>query len=257
MSNQTTPPNQVPAAITVDYVVAEMCAEIEDYSTLKKQHFTTLIIANLRAIRLYHKALVQVAYLKINDAGIIPYPPDMVKFLDAGMAFYGQMRSFSENTNMLLNRATDCGEDARHMTDYLSAGGGYFNLYAPIWNTSLQPTYYGAAVGLNQAYYKLDDAARQIQFDGIIPKGEVVLLYTSTGISPNTVITPELITPLKNMAFYDSNKHRVSVPESMKVRYERDKNEAIASLRHFVQSFTKKQYKDILYRSKKQTAKPQ
>jgi hypothetical protein len=110
--------------------------------------------------------------------------------------------------------------------------------------------------GRNTGYYKVDEQARQIQFDGRIPRGEIVLVYKSTGIGPNTVIGAEMIKPLKNITYYNMVKLNANVSMNQKMLMKKDMEESIMELRSYAQRFTMKQYMDVLWGAKRQTAKP-
>lgn len=256
MANQSTPANQLSGLTTIDYVVAEMLNELEDYSTIQKQRLIGLVISALRDIRLYHKSSTQVAYLTINEAGIIPYPHDYVDYINIGIPINGQLWDLTQDKKMLLDRATKCGTDSRVMNEYFAVDQPV-RFWSPIWQgNKFVPTYYGIGGGYNTAYYKLDDEARQIQFDGRIPHGEVVLVYKSTGVSVNTVIPFEMIKPLKQIAHYNRVKFNMVIPMNHKQLLKKDMEESIMELRAFVQKFTISEYLDVLFRYKKQTGKP-
>jgi hypothetical protein len=256
MENQSTPTQQISGFSTIDYVVAEMQVELDDYSTTQNQRLTALVVSALREIRLYHKAAIQVAYLTINEAGIIPFPFDYMDFINIGIPMNGQLWNLTEDNKMLLDRSTDCGEDGRVM----SQGSSFENrisILTPSWSLNrFTPTYYGVSGGRNTGYYKVDEQARQIQFDGKIPRGEVVLVYKSTGIGPNTVIGAEMIKPLKNIAHYNRVKFNKNESMNQKMLLKKDMEESVMELRAFAQRFTMKQYMDVLWGAKRQTAKP-
>lgn len=264
MANQTTPPNQVASLVTLDYVVAEMQNELSDYGPTQKSRLLGLCISALREFRLYDQALVQIAYLTINDAGIVPFPHDYVDYVSIGHKTHaGNVRNFTLNNSMALERQTECGEPSRVMDPDMAVqnqnilNAGTFIL-APYWgNNYFVPTYYGVGGGYNTAYYKIDKAARQIQFNGIVPKDEVVLVYKSTGVSPNTVIPWELIEPIKAWAHERRELHDMRVPMNKKQLNKQNLDEARTRLRAFTQKFTISEYLDhCVYRNKKQSPKP-
>jgi hypothetical protein len=256
MANQSTPTQQISGFSTIDYVVAEMQVELDDYSTTQNQRLTTLVIAALREIRLYHKAAIQVAYLTINEAGIIPFPYDYMDFINIGIPMNGQIHNLTQDNKMLLDRDTDCGVDSRTMSEGSSVENR-ISILSPSWSLNrFAPTYYGVSGGRNTGYYKVDEQARQIQFDGRIPRGEIVLVYKSTGIGPNTVIGAEMIKPLKNITYYNMVKLNANVSMNQKMLMKKDMEESIMELRSYAQRFTMKQYMDVLWGAKRQTAKP-
>lgn len=264
MANQTTPANQSASLVTLDYVVAEMQNELNDYGPTQKSRLLGLCISALREFRLYDQALVQIAYLKINDAGIVPFPHDYLDYVSIGHRTHaGNIKDFTLNNSMALERETECGEPSRQMNPEMSVRNqNLLNansfLLAPYWgNNNIIPTYYGVGGGFSTAYYKIDKAARQIQFNGIVPRDEVVLVYKSTGVSPNTIVPYELIEPVKAWAHDRRELHDMRVPMNKKQLNKQNLDEARAKLRAFTQKFTISEYIDhCVLRNKKQSPKP-
>jgi hypothetical protein len=168
----------------------------------------------------------------------------------------GQIHNLTQDNKMLLDRDTDCGVDSRTMSEGSSVENR-ISILSPSWSLNrFAPTYYGVSGGRNTGYYKVDEQARQIQFDGRIPRGEIVLVYKSTGIGPNTVIGAEMIKPLKNITYYNMVKLNANVSMNQKMLMKKDMEESIMELRSYAQRFTMKQYMDVLWGAKRQTAKP-
>jgi hypothetical protein len=257
MANQSIPSNQVSGLTDLNYVVAEVQNELNDYSQNQTQRLLGLGISILRDIRIYNQAAVQVAYMNVNEAGIVELPRDYIDYIQIGVKDHGQLRTLTLDNNMLLDRGESCAEPTRTMERY---GADFGN-----WNNNLQfgaynngvfvPTYYGIGGGRNSAYYKIDKAANRIQFDGFLLNSEVVLVYKSTGIGPNTVFGWETVNPLKAGIQYKRIEHDLTVPMNQKMLLKETYDEEIRKLRAFVQKFTKAEYLDVYHRHKKQTPK--
>jgi len=261
--NQTTPANQVAGVVTLDYVVAEMQNELDDYGPRQRSRLLGLAISALREFRLYDQALQQIAYIQINDAGIAVLPKDYVDYITIGtLTHAGNVRPYTLNNSMALERGVDCGEPSRVMDPDMAVQNQNVLAYGPFtinpyWsNNNIIPTYYGVGGGYNNAYYKIDKAAGVIQFNGVIPKGEIVLVYKSTGISPSTVIPYELIEPIKAFVHDRRELHDARVPMNKKMLNKQNLDEARMRLRAFTQKFTISEFMDVLYGAKKQTPKP-
>jgi hypothetical protein len=262
--NQTTPANQVAGVVTLDYVVAEMQNELDDYGPRQRSRLLGLAISALREFRLYDQALQQIAYIQINDAGIAVLPKDYVDYITIGtLTHAGNVRPYTLNNSMALERGVDCGEPSRVMDPDMAVQNQNVLAYGPFtinpyWsNNNIIPTYYGVGGGYNNAYYKIDKAAGVIQFNGVIPKGEIVLVYKSTGISPTTVVPYEMIEPIKAWAHDRRELHDARVPMNKKQLNKQNLDEARSKLRAFTQKFTISEYLDhCVYRNKKQSPKP-
>jgi len=217
-----------------------------------------IAIDGLTHLRIYHQAAIEVVYLTINEAGIAVLPPTYIDYIKVGMTVSGSndLYILGINPRMALNRAQECGEDIRVMsTAGVGISDGYF--FTPHErNGSYVPTLYGIGGGFARAYFKIDKEAGQIQFDGSIPNGEIVLEFKSTGVGPGTVVNRVCIKPIKDWMGYHSIKRNLTIPMNQKQLMKQDLEESIKELRAFNQKFTMREYMDTLYRSKKQTPKP-
>ncbi|HMG13953.1 MAG TPA: hypothetical protein VK590_00830, partial [Saprospiraceae bacterium] len=182
LGNQSLPEGQIGAFLNLDYVVRNIQMELEDYSMRQYKRLLQLVINGLGILRIYHAGAIQVAYLKVNSAGIVVFPQDYIKYTKIGVYIHGQLVTLTLNNNMALNRAQVCTEDIRVMEKengiaiISGLNDGYY--FAPHFrNGNFIGGLYGAGGGFNQAYYRIDDVAKQIQFNGYIPRGEIVLEY--------------------------------------------------------------------------------
>lgn len=256
--NQSIPSNQVSGLTSLSYVVAEVQNELEDYSQNKTQRLTGLGISVIRDLRIYQQASIQVAYFTVNEAGIVPLPHDYIDYITIGVKADGQLRPLTLDNSMLLNRGEACAEPTRVMTanvggnvpiEGVALGYGYYQ------NNVFIPTYYGISGGKNSAYYKVDKAANRIQFDGILLNGEVILVYKSTGIGPNTTFGQEMVNPIKAGIQFKNVEHNTQVALNHKMFLKDIYNEEVAKLRAFTNKFTKSEYMDVFHQYKKQTQK--
>lgn len=261
LGNQSEPEGQIGAYLNLDYVVRSMQNELNDYSMNQYKRLLQLVIDGLGFLRIYHAGAIQVAYLKVNSAGIVVFPRDYIKYSKIGLYMHGQVVTLTLNNSMALNRAQICTEDIRVMEKesgraiLSTINDGYY--FAPHYRGgNYIGGLYGIGGGFNQAYYKIDEVAKQIQFNGIIPSGEIVLEYQSTGISSGTVISREELDPLKKYAHQLRVEYDDRVPLSTKVRREEQFDKSVGQLRAFKGRFTMSEYLDILYRNKKQSPKP-
>jgi len=255
MGNQSTPSNQVSGLTDLSYVIAEVQNELNDYSPTQRQRLLGLGISILRDIRIYNQASIQVAYITVNEAGVVELPRDYIDYIQIGVKDHGQLRALTLDENMLIDRSESCAEPTREMTHYNNDNfynGGFFGLYN---NGIFTPTYYGLGGGRNSAYYKVDKTANRIQFDGRLVNQEVVLLYKSTGISPNTAFGWEVVNPIKSGIHYKRIEFDLTVSMNMKALLKEEYNEEIKKLRAFTQKFTLTEYMDVYRRKKKQTQK--
>ena len=101
--NQSTPSNQTKALVILDYVIAEVMNEIEDYGPRQRSRLLGLAISALRDFRLYDQSLTQIAYIQINEAGIAVLPKDFVSYVQIGTVTHaGNVRDFTLRCIYLL-----------------------------------------------------------------------------------------------------------------------------------------------------------
>lgn len=257
--NQTTPEGQIGAMVPLSYIVYNLQNDMEDYTTQQYKRLLQIVINGVRHLRLYGQPAIQVYYAQINEAGIIKLPPDYLDYTKIGLFVHGQVVTLTVNNNMALNRAQECAVDIRTM--YKDNGlalnsivGGYY--FTPhYYQNQYVGGLYGVGGGFNVAYYRVDKQANQIQFDGVIRAGQVVIEYESTGISVGTLVPAEMIEPLKTWTDWQKMERDDRVSLSVKKDKERQFGDAVRSLRSFNNKFTKSEYLDTLYRHYKQSPK--
>ena len=257
MANETTPINQISGLTDLNYVVAEVQNELNDYSQNQTQRLLGLGISVLRDIRIYNQASIQVAYFKINEAGIVPLPHDYIDYIEIGVKDNGQLRALTLDNNMLLDRGESCAEPTRKMQRNINTLPNYQNqlVFGRYMGNVFTPTYYGVSGGRNTGYYKVDKAANRIQFDGVFINNEVILVYKSTGIGPNTAFGLEVVNPLKAGIHYKKVQYDTTTAMNQKMLLKQDYDQEVLKLRAFTQKFTKSEYLDVYHKWKKQTQK--
>lgn len=262
LGNQSEPEGQIGAILNLNYVVRSVQNELNDYSMQQYKRLLQLGIDGLRYLNIFHNPSTQVAYLQCNSAGIVPFPKDYIAYNKIAIYCHGQLITLTLNNSMALNRAQVCSEDIRIMESEQGVGligglqGGY--LFSPhFFGTNYVGSLYGIGGGVNQAYYKVDETARRLQFNGFLPNDKrIVLEYQSTGISAGTLIAAQVLDPLKKYIHLYRVKYGNQVGVSTKEMMQNDLDVSVSQLRSFNGKFTMSEYMDILYRAKKQSPKP-
>lgn len=262
LGNQSEPEGQVGALLTLSYVVRSIQNDLNDYSMQQYKRLMQITIEGLGFLRIFHAGAIQVAYLQCNSAGIVPFPKDYIRYSKIGIYCHGRVVTLTMNNTMALNRAQVCAEDIRVMEG--QGGGsiidgwtdGYY--FAPHYvGDQYVGGLYGAGGGINIAYYKIDEVAKQIQFNGFIPNDKrMVLEYQSTGISAGTIISRDELDPLKKYVHQYRVEYDDRVPLSTKERRGDQFDKSVIQLRASKGYFTMSEYMDTLYRAHKQSPKP-
>lgn len=239
---------EIGAYVSLRYCVMNVVNRTGDHSMNEYFNLLQLSIDCLRDLRLYEEQSLEVAYLIPNEAGIIEFPPDMVSWTKIGIPINGQLYNLTVNNTMLLNRAQTCGVDIRTMYtgNSVSLNGGY--LYGDHFRGNrFVSGLYGIGGGFNTAYYRVDEKMRQIQFDGIIPNSEIVLEYSSSGIGPGTIVSPQCIPVIREYDLWQriENDPRVAVSqkEMKKSRYDQE----VEKLHMYNNMFSLQEYLDYSY----------
>lgn len=260
---QEVPESQLGAMLPLSYVVRSAQNRANDYSEKNYKRWLQIVIEGLRDFRLYDQPSIQVGYFKLSEAGVIQLPPDYLDYIKIGIPINGQLVFLGVDNSMLLNRAKACAEDIRTMkntnANLLPFTDGYF----------LTPHYrggqfigglYGLGGGFSTAYFRVDKDAGRIQFDGVIPgiadDKLVVMEYKSTGISAQTLISPEVVQPLIAYLNFYRTIDDPNVNMNQKQLYERELTIAVRKMRSYQNRFTLQEYMQVLYQNKKQSPKP-
>jgi hypothetical protein len=249
---------EIPAAVTLRYCVMNAIFRTKDHSMNEYMECMQYAIDCVRDMRLYNEASIEVAYLIPNEAGIVEFPADAIDYTKIGIEIRGQLYNLTVNDNMVLNRAQKCGEDLRQMQQGYgfpaSISSGYF--YAPHFRGgAYYPSLYGVGGGFNTAYYRVDEKMRQIQFNGFIPRNEIIMEYKSTGLSAGTIVTPQLIPVIRTYILWQriENDPRVSISEKQRKQDQYDQE--VMKLRDYNNNFTLQEYLDMYYSTLKQGIK--
>lgn len=156
-------------------------------------------------IRLYEVSYPKQRKISMNEAGIISFPRDMIRFVSIGVAKQGRLWTYTHAGDMITT--TEIEEGVR----------------VPAEKIPPQKNQYGPAVrgGKNTHYVKVDYDKRLIFVMGF-PVQDAYLTYTSSGIDVNTpTFIPVEMTPV--IAAYikwADSKYDDQVPGSTKDRNE-------------------------------------
>lgn len=260
LGNQSEPQGQIGAVLNLAYVVRSVQNELGDYSMHQYKRLMQLAIDGMRFLNLFHNPCIQVVYGQVNDAGIFPFPNDYVAYNKIGIYCHGRLITLTLNNKMALNRAQQCAEDIRVMESNSGwaliddISDGYF--FSPhYWGGNYIGGLYGVGGGINTAYYRVDEQARQVQFNGYIPNDKrIVMEYQSSGISEGTIIGPQVIESLKKYIQLYRVKYKGASMSSIEMM-ERDLDKAVSRLRAFNGRFTLEEHLDVMYASRKQSPK--
>lgn len=138
---------------------------------------------------------IKVAHLNVKSIGQVALPEDYVRYTKIAVDLGGKLWTLSLDNNISL--ATNLGKcETNTQSEAQNQMGVWF---APYYSNSM---YYGATYsiggGFNEAYYRIDEEKKLIQFLGDVPKGgKLVLEYISNNLDTNEgTMIPALYIPV-------------------------------------------------------------
>lgn len=252
--------NNSRAGQTIRYVIMSTLNRLGQYSMHNYRRMAQMAIECVKEeIRMYHAASIEVYKTKVGDAGIVTLPPDAEDWIKVGFEINGQIFNLAVNDNMVLNRATKCGEDLRKVIQgglrVFSPVDGYY--YGDYFNNDggYVTAMYGLGGGWTSVVYRYDRTMRRFQFDGPVIGREIYIEYKSTGIKQGTILEPELIAPIRNFIIWQMIENDQRVPMNEKERKKEQYENSIEKLRDFRSKFTMREFLDTKYRTLTQSIK--
>lgn len=241
-----------PSLKSVRYVVMSYLNRKGIYDLKNYKRLEQIALEGLTQLNLYDMETVEVAYLTMNEIGVVKFPSDFVDYTKIGIPVNGRIYTLTVNESIIEPRLEKCGEevfDPNHNRNVADVGGYYFNDH--FRNGRYVGGLYGVGGGFNVAYVKLDRQRRQFIIEGNVPRSEIILEYISTGIKQDgsTLVPTEALEPLRRWIdmIVTENDRRSS--ESAIARTTRSYEVALDEMRHFITCPTQDEYKDKFYES--------
>lgn len=188
------------------YVVSQVQADLQDYSSDQFQRLLQYAILGFRELHLYLMPNIKVAYLEPNDALVADLPQDYEYYTKIGVCINGQIYTLSVNNDMCLVRETDgCGIDVAKTLGDIAIPGNHFTYgyyFSPHFrNGQFVGEMYSLGGGSNElGYYTIDYNLNRIQFASMVPKTSIILEYKSSGADKggDTIIPAAAVAPIRS-----------------------------------------------------------
>lgn len=247
--------------ITLDYVVNSVFNQLGDYTQRDYDRYLQFAIEGFGQLNLFQISTVRVVHLQMNDAKVVALPPDFIDYTKVAVCINGKLWTLSVNKNMCLPRAEECGTPIREVVtanplsiNYPNSGYVFADHY---YNGRYVGGLYGIGGGFNIAYFRIDKERRNIVFSGSVPNDEVVLEYTSTGVSKHgtTLVPYQALAALKSYIQWQRIEYDDRVGDGAKQRKKDIYEEDCMALNAFESSFTISEYLDMCYRESSQSPK--
>lgn len=239
--------------VNIRYVVMSVLNRMNDYSMRNYKRIAQFVIEGFTDLNLYHTTNVEVVYLYMSAAKVVDVPPDFIDWIKVGIPYQGKLRTLTKDDLILKPRKFQDGKDVGNIDATLTNQASYFSSHFK--NGKFVAGLYGLRGGVNRAYFRYDEERRQFIFTGDVPLSEIVLEYVSTGVSlsSSTIIPRQAVKPLVNWTFWQMAEYDSSVPGSEKDRKKHLYYEDVSELRALYFTPTKDEYRDVMYKTIKQT----
>jgi hypothetical protein len=240
---------------TIRYCVMRVLNDLRDYSMRDYKYIAQLVINGWGDMNIYHTESVRVKYLTPNEANIVKFPNDYIRYTKIGINVNGTIWTLTLNRNMVLPQGQECGVDINNTKNGLqfissvnSPVGGFY--FVDHWKRGQYVGgLYGVGGGINTAYYNIDEANRQIVLSNKLPRNELIVEYISNGLSENTIIPYQAVKVVINYVHWQRIEFDPRVPMSEKQRKKDLYEESVMEYRDLQLMFTMNEFLDSLYSS--------
>ncbi len=181
-------------------IALEYISETGNYSLKDLDRFVGILIRGYTQLNIRDRNVYETVDLDINsDLNTCDLPSDYVNYIMVGLNYDERIYVLPSNSNIILPREFDCGEETRDVTtsntNVLSSTNTSTSKFLPYYLTgSYYPAVYGVSGGWSPAYFKIDKEYHRIIIEGDLPPTQykVRLLYTSSGVK----LTRQTVIPL-------------------------------------------------------------
>lgn len=236
--------------VNLDYCVALILADTEDFSGTKYQKYLQWAILCFTDLNLFIMPRIKVAYLTPNDALQVDLPDDFMNYTAIGRRFNNKITTMSLNKGLITeHKKDDCGNpvlDAKDNTNTSDCSTNRYLFIPHYRNGQYVGEQYGA-VGVNElGYYNIDLKNRKIQVD---TKGEIILEYVSSGIEcdGSAVVPRQCVQAIRHYIHWNIAEWNKNINLGEKERKRALYYNEYEQLKHFEHSFTMSEYLDMRY----------
>lgn len=244
--------------VTLDTAIDGVMADLRETTTNNYSYYLNWGLDIWREINLFKAVVIKTIYVTMGDNFTIPYPSDYIKYMAVGTPINGRLWTLSLNQNLLPKKLDECDVPIEEVIANPNIASTY--PYAYYFSGSFRNgQYVGEQFALGggwnkKGYFKEDDDNKQFIFQGVVPKGEIVIQYQSTGVAcDGTVEIPyETISTIKagiHWLMIENDKlmqrQNPSAQIALSNRKERLFKSEWSKLSHYRMAFTIAEYYDM------------
>lgn len=245
------------AVISINNIVSSFFVR-SSLDTRFKEAVTVIATECVSHLNIYHTQQPREAYLEISDINMCTLPPDWVDNLRPPCIVVNHsLHELSEDLNIPLNSAIDCGSPTNPEPVNLIIGEGYNSRHFPIYRDHNGRGEYGSHPVRNVAFYRIDKEHRVIRLRGHILSNILYIEYISTGIGIDgkTLVPVELHDVVRTYLHWQTINYDKTVPQNEKQSKKKEYEEALDLYNHWKQDYSLKTLLDSIRSQYGQTAK--
>lgn len=245
------------ATKNLDYVVHKVMADLRETNTKNYPFYLNWAFDGYQDMNLYANPKIVTKWINISGTNTICLPSDYVDYISIGINICGRLYLLGLNNNMVLNRKDECEVPIETIATKSPniTGEGIWPFYYFFSGAFRGGQYVGEQYAMgggwsSRGYYKIDPERKEIQFQSVVPRSEIILEYRSTGIDcDGTVEVPYAAVPAIK-AFIHWQRIENNDKESLADKRGKERLYGIEfnNFRKLKQRFTIQEYLDAKYR---------
>lgn len=245
--------------VNLSYCVAMVEMDRQDYSGRLREIMTQYAIHRWSQRAMTKNQNVEVVYLEMDAQGIVDISTltDFVDYVKIGIPVNGKIWILSKNKKILKRRdELSAEQDAlifNNNTDTLPVDYGYY-FAGHYVNGQYINGLFGFGGGLSRSYFTFDEEKMEFQFDSVVPRSEIILEYTSTGVKVTgaTTIPRIYVDDIREYIHWQLNEHDPRINRFDKDRKKQNFIEAENIVDSHLMRFNSDDYYNMMYSTTKQ-----
>ena len=233
--------------VNLDYIVKSVIMERNDDDRWYEKYLQLAINGYLELNITDNYKNIKTTTITVNNQNTAIFPNDYINYVSIAFVHQGRLVPLTRNDNIAIPVLEDCGLWDRETTT-TSTNGEFDNPNSYLDRNYSNVARYTQGGGFNGAYYRIDEANKQIVFLQHKTVGMTLLLeYKSVGLSNETIIPRDAVMALKAFVSWEiednSNITSESAIERRRRKWLRERGKLYAR-QH---AFTKSEWLDKRY----------
>jgi hypothetical protein len=193
--------------VSLRYILANIKARLM-WDDRNDQFLLQYIIDAVSELNMFHLDIsgTKTVIIDVNEINTIDLPSDYIDYEVIGYIVNGKITSLSKNPNIPIPISGDCGADTNPFPDLVQ-------------DLPSVPTF-GVGGGYNVAEYTIDKRGHRIIIQGTVPGNQILLKYTSSGISltEETYIPKQYVPAIRAYVLWVIAENDPKEPMNNKIR---------------------------------------